>query len=261
MLFTQLWTKLQCENEDFDSLIHAIDSTGGLAPQKWIIEAKELFKASSTTQNNFSGICNMIIRMAQLDSEVHNKIQREKLKVRPGGKGGDDDGDDDDDEGDDDKSKSNEEAEQVGKGKENKGKGRNEDDEDEEPDTFDVIRAMIGQGVKLRSNRRARTAIEGGHFIDTAINPFAVMGDLHELLVGRCVSEREKRADAERAKQACRAYASNEAAVMGMINDMRSMRPFTLPDRFYSRRYFGLARALLLSPWGPCGNRDESERI
>lgn len=44
------------------------------------------------------------------------------------------------------------------------------------------------------------------------------MEDLHELLIGKCESERQKKADAERAKLACKAYASNEAAVRGLIN-------------------------------------------
>ena len=91
-----------------------------------------------------------------------------KLKVAGGPEEPDDSDDDDDEDGEKEreaKDKERRDRERELNEKE-KVKDSSKKEGDADPEPIHVVRAMIAQGVKYRSNRRAREAIEAGDWED-----------------------------------------------------------------------------------------------
>ena len=112
---------------------------GGLAPMDWMAAVKELFKTTHEIPS-LETVYRLILGLPDVDLHKGLLLQLPEL-VR-------------------------EEDEEEGKEKKKDGSGKG-DDKDAAHAPIHVLRAMIAQGIKYRSNKKARDAIEAGSWEDT----------------------------------------------------------------------------------------------
>lgn len=179
MTFIRRWLFLQKHYAGgLQSMIQAMDDAGGLVPDAWVSFIKEEFATRLSGEAGTPTLHSVFKNIFKL-SPGQVKPPRIRFLSSAGGSGDPDNEDDDDDDDDNgDESKPSYMSNEKDKGKE------------KDPDEAHYFRAAIAQGIRYRSNRKARGAIESGSFLLAIDDPFDVLNDLHSQVESKREAER-----------------------------------------------------------------------